>query len=860
MSGARVSISEERRSLGLSKTESVLRVGVVTVQVVLVALVFKAVRLESDAFRQVLILAAVSFPIHHILPLRFRLPFFVLVSAGTIITIMGAASAVWLIGIGMVLIGLCHVPTPLYVRLGLVSLVAVVLAVFRAGWVESPWPGTIWPILGAMFMFRLIVYLYDLIHKSAPFSVWRALAYFFMMPNICLPLFPVVDYQTFCGTYYNEDAYKIYQTGIKWMVRGATHLIIYRFIYMFVTVDPAEVEGAAGFFQHMVATYLLYLQVSGLFHTVVGLLHLFGFNLPETNHHYLLASSFTDFWRRINIYWKDFMMKVFFYPLFFRLRKRGATQGIILSTLVTFFATWFLHGYQWFWLRGALLFTTQDIIFWLVLGLLVTFSVWNESRSKKKVVPKSGIESARLAAILALRTVVTFLTITFLWSLWTSASVMEWQSMLLQLRHWDAEAFLKIGLSLGILTVTAIVVGRDQWMIGAAARHRTTKENAFGFWRSAALNSVAAVFMVSMALSEVQSHMNPKLVIVLNSIEKPSLNARDAAALQRGYYEDLVQVDRFNAELQAMYDKRPKDYFVEWGEALNSKRDDYLGVELTPSVSITYEGAVYTTNEWGMRDKPYPKEKPVGVRRVGIIGSSQTMGWGVTDAMVCDAVAEERLNAEGLHVELLNFSVNGYEPIQKLITLNEKMLDFNLDAVIMVCHRIEKRWIISNLVQRVKNGERIDEPTVQEIVGKANVSQDMSDAVLEIRLSRFGSDLLKWSLKSFVDACHEKGVKCVWVYIPEIGHVSIFDRDITELFACAEEAGFDMMLDYSDVYKGYSSEELTISEYDHHANALAQRLLADRLCESIRTNYAVFGADPTAQGGSAASTMNLGKQ
>ena len=62
---------------------------------------------------------------------------------------------------------------------------------------------------------------------------------------------------------------------------------------------------------------------------------MFGFNLPETHHLYLLASSFTDFWRRINIYWKDFIMKLFFYPSFFKLRKLGSTWALVLATLLT---------------------------------------------------------------------------------------------------------------------------------------------------------------------------------------------------------------------------------------------------------------------------------------------------------------------------------------------------------------------------------------------------------------------------------------------------------------------------------------------------------------------------------------------
>ena len=66
------------------------------------------------------------------------------------------------------------------------------------------------------------------------------------------------------------------------------------------------------------------------------MLHLFGFNLPETHHRYFLASSFTDFWRRINIYWKDFMMKVFYYPAYFRLRRFGDTVALVLATVFMF--------------------------------------------------------------------------------------------------------------------------------------------------------------------------------------------------------------------------------------------------------------------------------------------------------------------------------------------------------------------------------------------------------------------------------------------------------------------------------------------------------------------------------------------
>ena len=103
---------------------------------------------------------------------------------------------------------------------------------------------------------------------------------------------------------------------------------------------------------------------------IVGVLHLYGFALPETHKLFFLSSSFTDFWRRINIYWKDFMMKLVYYPSFFRLRRWGGTVALVGSTIVVFAVTWLLHSYQWFWILGTFPLTIPDILFWGILGVI----------------------------------------------------------------------------------------------------------------------------------------------------------------------------------------------------------------------------------------------------------------------------------------------------------------------------------------------------------------------------------------------------------------------------------------------------------------------------------------------------------
>ena len=121
----------------------------------------------------------------------------------------------------------------------------------------APWSRAVWPILGSMFMFRLVVYLYDLQHESVPFSLWCSIGYFFLLPNVCFPLFPVIDYKTFHRTYYDADAFQTYQRGMDWIVRGITHLILYRVVYYYLTLAPSEVSGPGDFAQLLVANFLL---------------------------------------------------------------------------------------------------------------------------------------------------------------------------------------------------------------------------------------------------------------------------------------------------------------------------------------------------------------------------------------------------------------------------------------------------------------------------------------------------------------------------------------------------------------------------------------------------------------------------
>lgn len=240
------------------------------------------------------------------------------------------------------------------------------------------------PYLGAVFMFRSILFLHESRYEKEPVPFWLQVNYFFLLPNWILLIFPIVDYKTFYRNYYQRPAAEIYQKGLRWMGLGAFHLFLYRLLYFYCMPSPGELETIFDLGQYLIVGYGLTLRLSGLFHLAVGVMCLFGFDLPKSFANHFLANGFSDLWRRINIYWKDFVMKILYYPLYFRFKKLGPLKAVFYATMVVFAINWFLHAYQWQWITGTFLVTIPDILFWGIFGVLVAVAVSFNTESQER--------------------------------------------------------------------------------------------------------------------------------------------------------------------------------------------------------------------------------------------------------------------------------------------------------------------------------------------------------------------------------------------------------------------------------------------------------------------------------------------
>ncbi len=813
-------------------------------QLVLVLLLLRQYQIESSAgFLLLAQFAFAGFLVHSFLPLRYRLPFFAVLSFAGTALLLGVVNFAWMFAIGAVLIGICHIPVPFVLRGALLLLAGAVLAFQRTGTVASPWSEAIWPILGSMFMFRLMVYFYDLRHDKAPATPAQTFAYFFMLPNACFPLFPVVDYKTFRRNYYDDDAYRIYQTGVDWMLRGVIHLLLYRLVYYHLTLAPAEVTSPQLLMQYLATNFVLYLKISGLFHMIVGMLYLFGFRLPETNNRYFLAAGVTDHWRRINIYWKDFMMKVFYYPALFKLKKLGTNTAIVVATLWVFLLTWFLHAYQWFWIRGTTLLLPQDMLFWTFLGLLVVAnSLYEMKYGRKRSLGGTKI-NWRSIGMLALKGYATFWLICFLWSLWNAESLKDW------FRMWGA---LGGEWTLGVLTwpLLSFIVIFVGYIPGTKLENgNEPRKEGWGAMRDRTVSVVAMALLIGISVEPVFTRFGPEFATAMHSLRSGTMSRIDSAKLERGYYENLTDVGRFNSQLWELYAKKPRDWLDVENAGLKRFVDGFAQVELIPSVTSPTKYGTITINRWGMRDQDYPAKPGPDTFRAALLGSSSLMGWGVTDGATFEALLENRLNRElagspFAQYELLNYGVPGYQPPQQLPNF-ERALAMHPNAIMYFATGREQSRSVNYLVEVVRKGIDIPFPPLREIVAKAGVTKGMGEADAQQRLKPYANDILTFVYAQIAERARTNGVKAIWIFLPPDikGQWQVEAADAERI---ALAAGFTV-INLEDVFSGMDMTTIRLAEWDHHPNTLGHQVIADRLFVEMRAKRNQIFSIPSTQ-------------
>lgn len=781
-------------------------------------IVFQLLELEPGiGFELLAPVLVISFIINHYLPLEYKPLMMLFHSLGVVYIAFGWLSGLLLFLGTVVVYFVLSSGIRYWVKIAFLLLFFISMLPWRLEIIYMPRIQIIVPFLAGFFMLRVWSFLsvnqLELEKKSV-----HAFNFFFLGPNLSFPLMPIIDYRDWKKAY-NSSTETTYYTAIDRLAAGLFNLLLFRVIYHFLYIAPFAIHNGMDVIQFMLASYLMLLRLPGLFLLISGWLGLMGLNLPPVFGRFYFANTYSEVWRRINIYWKEFVVKQLYNPFFVLFGKFSFNMRMGMAIILAFALSSLLHTWQLLWIKGNFDFRITDLVYWTVLGCLVFVS---GTIFPSKFIQRFNAQT-KINFLDAMRNasavLMVFISMSVLYSLWITGDIHYWVYILSLLQHFTYDDFYFL-----ISTASLLLVG---FAVLTMIFHRFRNHKEF----FSVLPFSSGIFILMLFFLRFADP--PQLKKLLHYVP----NHEDVSRMEKDYYDAAVgSVNRraYNWEL-ILNRKRPE--FFKRDDQLHRRRNDLLTRELRPSVSVDLNGSHYTTNSFGLRDKEYAEYPDSGCYRFAFLGASYTMGYGVNDRQSFEALLEDTLSRDYC-VEFLNFGVGSYSLVQQVALLNEKVNHYHPGGVIYTAHSQEKFRVTRSFVSLVQNGIDLKYPALISIRDRAGLKQYMGFDELFSRTQPFSDELLDWGYKEIIYYC--KTHSCVPIMV--FAQATMDEENRLEWEALQQKAeglGF-VILDISNALVNYPVENIRVSELDHHPNAFGHQLLMRALYVQWKKNEEII--------------------
>jgi hypothetical protein len=795
-------------------------------QLGLAAWVAQAYALEANwQVPGLLALAFVGFVFHALVKPPYKILLFALLSQGMLYLVLGLKATLLVTGAGglLVLILWGIRSSGLRLLLSLVWWLALLgLMLFPPAALAQH--RVVVFALSSLFAFRWFWYLKERAREERA-SLLVDGTYFFNFPAMALWFFPLISYRRWKEAMDRTAAASSLNRGMYWVALGIFQLILYRILEYYGYISSLHVVDADTFWRHIFTNFFLLVRVSGFFHLAMGLLGIFGFSFPKPVDSYFLSSSFSDFWRRVNVYFREFLWEVVL-PV---LQKNLGIKRVFPSILLLFALSAVLYSWQYFCLHGSFPIKGGDLLFWLVFGLLVSGELaFGKSESKEPSAQSGWITSLVKGGKVSF----TFLSMALLWALWATPSLGEWSRMMKQAAvsgqmAWWLYLLLFVGLALLLGLGHKLGMGKLWYGLvdpfadqDGSKIQETTRASAFGRgglgeWRTWGL---LVVFLGIYGLSwenviEDRTGLSNKYIFPENYFEK-MLVSRDLNTFQ--------------------WKKTPRK-FVQFKDTEAAELvEDIRNQIIRPNVQMYFKEQLYTTNRWGMRDRDYAYLPADSVVRVGIAGGSFVVGSGISDEEVFDQILEDQYKALGIKppAEFLNYSNSGYDLIQCLYHFEQQEhYKMGLDYFVYVSQGVDLHKNIKSILIPYNKGWAQPYDFVEDIILRSGIKRGMEERQQIRLLEPYAQELIEKTYQRMRDVCHAHAIEPVWLYWPTI---SSFIDQSAYLEALAKSLGM-VTLNLEKVFDDVPPDSLTIDQRDRHPNGKAHRMVADALLEIFQT-------------------------
>jgi hypothetical protein len=352
----------------------------------------------------------------------------------------------------------------------------------------------------------------------------------------------------------------------------------------------------------------------------------------------------------------------------------------------------------------------------------------------------------------------------------------------------------------------------------------------------------------------------------LDSARSPELNRADRETTAGGYYEGLIGGGDGAQGIRSDLAMRLLGKPTEWvrfhaANVCNPLPDgDFLQFELKHYVNKTLFGHPFTTNSQGMRDREYSVEKPAGIYRIAVLGSSIDMGWGIGTEECYVSLLEGWLNAHsakrGLarRFEVLNFAVAAYSPLQRLEAYRRKVREFQPDMVIYSATMLDTRLMEIHLCDLFRGHAALTYDFLKAEVEAAGLTPgdlltDTEDRLINKETVKRKLRPHYWriydaTLAALAADCRSDGVGLACVIIPRVGKADApapRAEPVARLQGIAAHHAIPLF-DLSGTFDGQDPALFEIAAWDDHPNALAHRRLFLALSRGWVKDQALYQA------------------
>lgn len=302
-------------------------------------------------------------------------------------------------------------------------------------------------------------------------------------------------------------------------------------------------------------------------------------------------------------------------------------------------------------------------------------------------------------------------------------------------------------------------------------------------------------------------------------------------------YVVLIGIGLLGSEfVLQLKNKDMKNYDIEmwkYSKALKQKSaDPILGHEHIPSKKAILQSTEIRLNERGMRGDAIPPQTNEK-RRILVLGSSITLGWGVPEAQTMTARLEKKFKAAGQDVDVLNAGIGNYNTQREVRLFMTKLKEVEpTDIVVHYFLRDAEQldagggnWLLQNSQLAVTLWV-----VYNRIVGQLQPKSLTQHYTQVYDPQSPGYQEMKTSLKRLSDYAKAHNIRIYMAMTPDVHNLKQypFTGIHQTMSRIAQELGYQYV-DLLPGFKGLTPEKIWAMPGDPHPNALGHKIMADTL-------------------------------